>query len=286
MRNPIQHTESFNVRHYECDAFGRLSNAVYFRYMQEAGIGASTALGFDDEKYRAINRAWLPRITEIDFHQPIGLGERIEVLTWVDSARRVQSRRMYEFRKKGEDKLCAIAHTDWVFIDRNKGIPVTIPTEIMSKFIPKATSIARQRFPKVPEPPHAIFKLKRPVEWRDVDPMRHLNNAAYIDYAEDCTARISTAYGLDLRKMNLEFSAQHTLIEYLIPAEVDVELEISTWLTNLEPMELSRYYSFQNADSGELLARMLTKWMTIDRESGTAVSIPTAIIEALTPNSA
>lgn len=115
--------------------------------------------------------------------------------------------------------------------------------------------------------------------------MRHLNNAAYIDYAEECTARVSKAYGLNLREKNLEFSVQRTLIEYLIPAEYDIELEISTWLIDLEPTQFSRYYSFQNADTGELLARMRSQWMQIDRESGTASKISTAIIEALAPNS-
>jgi len=287
MRNPIQHIETFKVRYYECDAFGRLNNAVYLRFMQEAGIEASNALGFDAEKYKSLNRTWLPRMTEIEFLQPIRSGDSIDVLTWVHSARRVQSRRMYEFRKWGEEELCARAHTDWVFIDRNKGISVTIPVELMKNFLPEATSITRQRFPEVPASPQDIFKVKRPVEWRDVDPMQHLNNAAYVDYAQECTAQVSKAYGLPPRKwieMNLTFIARRTLIEYLIPAELDAELELSTWLFDLEASSISSYYNFQNAGTGELLGRMITVWMLIDLETWSATRIPTPIVEALSPN--
>jgi acyl-CoA thioesterase FadM len=50
------HERTFRVRHYECDARGQVHLAGYLRYMQEAAFDASAALGYDLERYRALNR--------------------------------------------------------------------------------------------------------------------------------------------------------------------------------------------------------------------------------------
>src|SRR4030067_136860 len=104
---PTVHTEVFKVRHYECDAYGHENNAVYLRYMQEAGIGAAAAIGQDTVKLDSMNRTWLPRFTEIEYLQPLNAGETFEVKTWVCGFRRVISRRMYEFWKPAVEQVLA-----------------------------------------------------------------------------------------------------------------------------------------------------------------------------------
>lgn len=57
---PAIHIEKFKVRHYECDTYGHLNNAVYLRFMQQAGIEAAAAVGFTDEMHITLNRSWIP----------------------------------------------------------------------------------------------------------------------------------------------------------------------------------------------------------------------------------
>lgn len=283
----VQHIEFFKVRHHECDAFGHLNNAVYLRYMQEAGIGASNALGVDEAAYRALNRHWLPRKTKIDYLRPVRHGEEIEVHTWVDSARRVKSRRIYEFHRKGAQDIFAKAYTDWVFVDSEKLIPATIPQELMDLFLPDRKSAPREKFPEPPLPPYPIFSVERPVEWSDVDPQGHLNNAAYLDYAEDCAIRFSKRHGWPMKRWIREgfsFVARRTQIEYLVPAELDAELTIDTWLFDLRPASVSRYYSFTHLESGNRLARMRTAWAMIDLDTGKPRRIPESVKEFLLTN--
>jgi acyl-CoA thioester hydrolase len=282
-----KHIESFKVRHHECGAFGHLNNAVYLRYMQEAGIGASNAIGLDEAAYRSLKRLWLPRMTNIEYLRPVRHGDEIDVLTWVDSARRVQSRRMYEFRRKGDPDPFAKAYTDWVFIDSEKMIPATIPLDIMDLFLPNRKRIPREKFPDTPTPPDEIFRVHRSVEWSDVDPQGHLNNAAYLDYAEDCAIRFSKSQGWPMKKWmerGISFVAHQTRIEYLIPAGLDVELEIGTWLYNLRRAGVSRHYAFTNSDTEEFIARMQTKWVMIDLQSGNPTRIPGEVHEFLLQN--
>jgi acyl-CoA thioesterase FadM len=37
---------AFRIRHYECDMYGHVNNAVYLRYLQQANIEAEKGWGY------------------------------------------------------------------------------------------------------------------------------------------------------------------------------------------------------------------------------------------------
>ena len=61
------HNSEFQVRFYECDAYGHVNHSNYFRYMQEAAFAASDAAGFPDEEYQRLGVIWLIRDTEVEY---------------------------------------------------------------------------------------------------------------------------------------------------------------------------------------------------------------------------
>jgi acyl-CoA thioesterase FadM len=151
--------------------------------MQQAGIEAAASVGYTDKVLFSLNRTWIPRVIVIEYLQPVRYGTTLEVKTWVDGVRRVLSRRRYEFRKRGEAEPVATAFTDWVFVDLESGLPVTIPENVMSAFYPEGipnSDMKRTPFPDVAPAPPGIFQVNRRVEWGYTDPMNHLNNAAYL----------------------------------------------------------------------------------------------------------
>ncbi len=287
---PEVHTELFTVRHYECDAYGHMNNSVYLQYMQEAAIGAGQAAGFDLEYHTTSNRLWIPRRTVIEYFQPLFPGDHVAVRTWNQSFRRVIGRRVYEFRKEGEDELIATGITDWVFVDGTTFMPTKIPPEVAKAYNPEYPDIEplpKDPFPKPPPPPPKVYRYRREVEFRDIDPMKHLNNAAYLTYAEETAMHLSEAFGWPLSKQledGIAFVARKNQIEYLQPALPGDEIEISTWLYDLKSTSGTRFFRYTRSSTDDLLAELHMLWVMIDTATGKPTRLPAEVLESIESN--
>jgi acyl-CoA thioester hydrolase len=287
---PHTYTRSFDVRHYECDAFGHLNNAVYLRYIQESAFSASADAGYDHETYQSMGRIWFIRDTQLDYLRPVKAEDSIEVKTWNSGVRRVIARREYELSNADTGDQVARGHSDWVFLNQETGMPATIPHEIIDTFFPEGLakeSLKRQPFPPTPPPPNGLFKIQRKIEWRDIDAMQHLTNAAYLSYLEECGVRLLEAYGWPMSNLleeNIALVARRLRIEYLQPALFEDELEIATWIVSVRPATIKRYYTVSRLDDGKLLAQALTDWVMIDLQTERPMRIRPSFIEILAPN--
>ncbi len=287
---PATHIASFKVRHYECDALGHLNNANYVRYMEEAAFEASASVGYDKARYDAMGYLWLAYETEIEYLHPVVYGDTIEVKTWVGDFRRVRSRRFYEFRKVGEEELVARASTDWVYLQAATERPTMVPQELISAFVPEGlgeSAPARTRVPAPPLPPDGTFTQRRRVEWRDIDTARHVNNAVYFNYIEDCGMQVAVHYGWPLARSQAAgwaAVAREHHIEYKHPAVLDDEIEISTWVTANSRATADRFYNISRPHDGLLLAQARTRWVWIDLQTGRPIRIPADFISDFAAN--
>jgi len=277
---PLTHVRTFRVRHYECDAYGHVNQANYLRYMQEAAFDASAAAGYDLARYKAMGCHWLIRETDIEYLRPLRYGDSVQVKTWVADFRRIRSLRAYEFRRAEEDELVARAHTDWVFLDSATWRPAPIPLEMMAAFFPEGLpdpAPPRPRFPPAPPPPPGVFRLRRRVEWRDIDPEQHVNNAVYLSYLEDCGVQVAAAHGWPMSRIQAEgfaIVARQHRIEYLQPAMLDDELQLTTWLSDVKRTNVVRHYTMMRVSDGALLVRARTHWVWVDLKTGRPIQIP------------
>jgi acyl-CoA thioester hydrolase len=287
---PMIHVRTFRVRHYECDAYGHVNQANYLRYMQEAAFDASAAAGYDLTRYEAMGHHWLVRETDIEYLRPLRYGDSVQIKTWVVDFRRIRSRRAYEFRRAGSDKLVAQARTDWVFLDSATWRPAPIPPEMMAAFFPEGLpdpAAPHPRFPSAPPPPPGVFRLRRRVEWRDIDPEQHVNNAVYLSYLEDCGVQVAAAHGWPMARMQAEgfaIVARRHQIEYQQPAVLDDELELATWISDVKRATAVRHYRVTRVRDGALLARARTLWVWVDLKTGRPIRIPGAFLANFAPN--
>lgn len=287
---PLTHTRKFRIRHYECDAFGHLNHANYVRYMQETAFDASAAAGYDSDAYNALGRYWLIRETDIEYIKPTHYGDTLEVKTWVIDFHRVRSRRAYEIRLQGSDKIVANASTDWVFLENDTNKPAKIPLEIKEAFFPEGPPVsfpAREKFPQPPIPPTGIFSMSLPVAWHDLDAVQHVNNANYLKYTEECGMQVIAAHGWPISRMISEgfaiFVRRHQ-IQYLQPAVLGDDLLISTWVSNVRRSTATRHYLIQRKSDQSNLALIHTNSIWVDLKTGRPIRIPETLLSDFAAN--
>ncbi len=277
---PLVHTRNFRVRHYECDAYGHLNNAVYLRYMQEAAFDASAAAGYGVLQYEQLGRLWLVRDTEIEYLLPLYYNDSVAVTTWVIDFRRYTSRRAYEFHNTADGSLVARGTTNWVFLDSASGRPAVIPTELAGAYIPEGQPEAlppAERFPKAPPPPPEAFSIHRKVRWRDIDRLKHVNNANYLEYVEECGFQAVAWRGWPVQRMVDEGFAilvRKNQLHYRQPALLDDEMEITTWVSEVRRSTAMRYYQIRRCPGGELLVEVHALGVWVDLKTGRPARIP------------
>lgn len=287
---PLTHTRQFRIRHYECDAYGHLNNVNYLRYMQETAFDASAAAGYGQSKYAAMGRIWLIRANDVEYLSPLRYNDVVEIKTWVVDFRKVTSRRAYEFRRQGSGELVARGHSDWAFLDIRSGQPALIPGELRTAFFPEGEPEgfpARPRFPDAPPAPPGVFRMQRRVEWRDLDPENHVNNAVYLAYLEDCGFQVAAAYGWTVERMRaagFAILARRHRIQYRQPAMMGDELEIATWVSHMKPASAIRHYTVTRAADRALIARSHSLYAWVNVQSGRPARIPAQFLDDFKPN--
>jgi acyl-CoA thioester hydrolase len=120
----------------DIDALGHVNNAVYVRWLQEAGTAHWLALATPAEQARLI---WVVTRHEIDYLRPCHLGDALTAQTWVDNPRGARFDRLV--RIVGADgRARAEARTTWVLVDKASMKPLRIPAEMIRRFFETAVT--------------------------------------------------------------------------------------------------------------------------------------------------
>ncbi len=286
----VFHERTFRIRHYECDAYGHVNHANYVRYMQETAFDASASVGFDIARYEQLGLFWLVRETDITYLRPLIYGDSVIVKTWVEDFRRVHSRRAYELRCANSSELVAQASTDWVLLSAKDNRLAHIPEEMVQAFVPSREtekSPPRERFPKAPPPPKSPFTVQKTVGWRDLDPAVHVNNAMYLSFMEDVGGQAVAHYGWALSRLlaeNIGVVVRRFRIEYKVPAVLDDELEITTYLSDVKRATAVRHYIIRRPQDDILIARAYVLNVCIDLTTGLPRKFPAEFLLAVQDN--
>lgn len=122
------------VERDEIDGQGHVNNLVYLRWMQEAAIEHSSVQGWPSDRYHRLGAGWVVRTHTIDYLQPAFAQQRIEVLTWVASFKKIRSERRYKIVRADDRQVLAQAATMWAFVDLQTRQPRRIPPELIASF--------------------------------------------------------------------------------------------------------------------------------------------------------
>jgi acyl-CoA thioesterase FadM len=197
-------TVPYRVRFDECGPDGVVRTSALLRYAQDVAWIHSERLGFDRAWYADRGLAWVVRAAELGVLAPVSLGDTLAITTSITGFRRVWARRRTEARLDG-GAVALWGHTDWVMTDA-RGAPGRVPPEFPARFAVPPGSFEPGRVP-LPSTPASAVRLSIRVRPQDIDPMGHVNNAAYLDYLEETVlaAGDGGATGGVPRRVRLEY---------------------------------------------------------------------------------
>ena len=214
-------TVAYRARFDECGPDGLARTSVLLRYAQDMAWIHSELAGFDRDWYAARGLGWVVRAAELSYLRGVPLGTTLQVTTRVVGVRKVWARRRTEARLP-DGSLAVWGHTDWVITDE-RGMPARIPPEFSGRFAFEVASFEPGRVPLAPTPADAVV-LRSLVRPQDIDPMAHVNNAAYVDYLEEALLAVGAAGASVIAAL------PRTLrIEYLYPASPQSLVDGAVW---------------------------------------------------------
>ena len=132
-----EHTIEIVAMPSDIDENGHVSNLVYLRWVQDAAVAHSEAVGWSHAQYLAAGAAFFVRRHEIDYFAAAMEGDRVRVTTYVSTWSAATSQR-HTTIVRGEKELARCV-TTWAFVGLN-GRPKRIPPAVHEAFRRKVTT--------------------------------------------------------------------------------------------------------------------------------------------------
>jgi len=194
-RERFEATIPYRVRFDESNPAGVLRTGGLLRFAQDAAWIHSERLGFDRQWYTSRGLWWVVRCAEVLVHDDVRVGETVDVTTRVVGYRKVWARRRTDVTHTSGD-VAATLLTDWVITD-GRGAPARLPAAFLDLFgaLVQPFTPGRVMLPplRVEDSRTRTFSV-RP---HDLDPLAHVNNAAYVDYLEESVIEAGQGSWLD-----------------------------------------------------------------------------------------
>lgn len=126
----------------------------------------------------------------------------------------------------------------------------------------------------LPEP----FLYSVRADGSDIDAYRHVNNAVYVRWLDQCAWAHSTALGIDPESTvagGRGMAVWRTQLNYLAPALEGDALELATWIVrNDGRLRIDRRFQLLRPADGRTLLRGLIHYVCIDLASGKPRRMP------------
>jgi acyl-ACP thioesterase len=219
-------TAAYRVRFDESSPEGLVTASALLRYAQDCAWQHSEVLGFDRAWYAGRAMTWVVRAAQVEVLGPVGTGAWIDVTTAIVGFRRIWARRRTSIAARGAevggDRLATV-ETDWVMTHAETGAPTRVPDEFLRLFDTPVASFQPHRVALEPTPALATRQAFR-VRRSELDPLEHVNNAAYLDWLEDAAA------GLPAGHRQLGAIPRTYVLEYVAAADATADLVGAVWL--------------------------------------------------------
>lgn len=198
--------EGRGVRFDECGRDGRMRAAALLRHAQDVAWLHSERLEYGRAWYEARGVGWVVRGIDLLIDQPPHSNEVITATTSLAGFRHVMARRHTRlFTANG--RVIADAAIDWVMTDA-EGRPSRFPAEFEAFVERVGATFLPIKIPATPPDGVVTHTVEIPLRTSDIDPLGHVNHAAWLEIAEEALAAAAPAQlAATRRRIRLEYLA-------------------------------------------------------------------------------
>jgi acyl-CoA thioester hydrolase len=120
----------------DIDFLGHASNIAFVRWIQDAAVAHSAAVGLGVDAYQRMGAVFVVVRHEIDYLRPALRADVLEARTWISNVMAAKCLRSTELVRKSDGQLVARGATTWGFVSYPNGRPKRIATEVRAAFEP------------------------------------------------------------------------------------------------------------------------------------------------------
>jgi acyl-CoA thioester hydrolase len=111
-----------------------------------------------------------------------------------------------------------------------------------------------------------------------IDENGHVNNVMYVQWMQDIAVEhYASIGGIEAQGSESTWVVREHKVEYFLPAFIDEEIEIRTWVENIRRVRSLRKYEFIRKSDDKVLVKGETDWVFVDVKTG----MPKAVSEAV-----
>ena len=124
-------------------------------------------------------------------------------------------------------------------------------------------------------PISSIYSKIITIPKNSIDENGHVNNVAYVQWMQDIAVEhYASIGGIQAQGPDAIWVVRGHRIEYFLPAFLGEEIEIRTWVENVQRVRSMRKYEFVRNSDGKTLVKGETDWVFVDVKSGRPLAIP------------
>ena len=214
--------EGRGVRFDECGRDGRMRAAALLRHAQDVAWLHSERLEYGRAWYEARGVGWVVRGIDLLIDQPPQSNEVITATTSLAGFRHVMARRHTRlFTPNG--RVIADAAIDWVMTDA-EGRPSRFPAEFEAFVQRVSATFLPIKIPAIPHEGTSTRTVEIPLRTSDIDPLGHVNHAAWLEIVEEALAAAAPVQlAAARRRIRLEYLAVTAGTRALVQISQDSE---------------------------------------------------------------
>lgn len=123
------------VRPDDIDMFNHVHNSIYLDYVLAARYEQMELFyGMSMEKFMEIGYGWVVQSVQINYKRPLGLGDKFEVETGIESINKKGCRVTFDIKNLKNNKLNTDGWFDFIMIDLKTGRGVAVSEEMINLY--------------------------------------------------------------------------------------------------------------------------------------------------------